>query len=183
MKKSTLLTFVVCVSVSAFFSACSQKEPLDAKIKAASTSEFENWRGDAGGMLTPTQWNDLELALRELKIKTMSEAGSSKADVLDEGMRAKINGKTVREAIVLGLQARRDRLEMERREVQARIEHDQAIKTRPGDTASEAYVSRVVKADTARLESLVSEIRDVDSKLGTVQPAASPDKAMAVSTR
>lgn len=104
------------------------------------------------------------MAVQELKIKVMAERGNSAKDVLDEGMRGKINGKTLREALVLGFEARRERLERERAEVQARIDHDSRLVTKP-DTASSAYVASVKRADSDRRDLLTREVAEVNEKL------------------
>lgn len=152
-------------------SGCARKEPLDREVKAGSREEFERWTGKLSTELTSEHAKDLELAVQEIKILVMAQKGRGGAELLDEGMRELVKGKTVRDALRLGLQARRDRMEMERGEVRKRLEHDSSLKVREGDTESAAYLERITRAEADRLQSLTAEIARLDAKLKQLELA------------
>lgn len=165
MKRSLILTTLAVVVALACATGCARKDPMERVVKASTRQEFERWKGQISTELSPASAKDLDLAVQEIKILVMAQKGRGGSDLLDEGMRVLIQGKPTRHAIRLGIQARRDRLEMERGEVRARLAHDGSLKTREGDTEAAAYLDRIKKAEADRLQALTEEIDNLDEKL------------------
>jgi hypothetical protein len=151
------------VLVSLFVASCDSRSPLDREVKAGSTEEWQAWQ--SRGYVPADYRADFDKAIQELKIRVMNEKGTSQSDVLNEGMRARIHGNTLREVLIAGFQARRDRLERERLEVQARLDHDSRLKTREGDVDSAAYLNSILQPARDRIATLQNEVKAIDAKI------------------
>lgn len=165
MKSRLPIVPLLIASALLLAAGCSKTPFVERPIAAATADDFAAWRAELGTQVTQAEWQDFDIAVQELKIKVMAERGGSAKAVLDEGMRAKINGKTFKEALILGFEARRERLDRERGEVQARLDHDSRLVVKAGDTASANYINTVRRADMDRKELLVREINEASEKL------------------
>ena len=189
MNSSRSIGLTILALVSLAFSACSKAPPLDRPVSAQSAEDFGNWRRDAEGELTQVERQDLEIALQELKIQVMTSTNLGTSSAREEKVHGLIHQKPLREVLVLGWQARRDRFELERGYLQEKYDHDRGLKTREGDTESARYLENVVRTEGDRIEKLKGDIAVAEGKIRSwgaepkpfVPPTPTPTPAPAAS--
>ena len=163
--RSTRLRVLTWLTVSAALCGCHPANPLDQKIMASSPIDLVWWRADASGRLDREQWRDLDEAIQEIKFRIMIDHTASGSDAVDQAMRERINGRTVREVLTTGYRSRLDRLNIERAESINVITTNARLVTRPGDTASADYLRKRRKAESDALAVTLEKIRQAETKL------------------
>lgn len=151
---------------------CTPTPRLERKVPADSPSAFGSWQGRARSQFTPDEWREFEEALQEIKLKLMADNEASGTDNVNTAMRAKIDGRTVREVLQLGYSGKLWRLGVERSELERMINENATLLTRPGDTASAEYLERKHRDQTARLNKVIEQIRVIQEKLAALESAA-----------
>ncbi|MDO8542163.1 MAG: hypothetical protein Q7S40_17125 [Opitutaceae bacterium] len=168
----TVMIFRLALAAAAFATAgCTPTPLMERKIPAESSSAFASWQGRMRGDFNTAQWADFEEALQEIKLKLMADNEASGTDKVNEVMRSKINGRTVREVLQLGYTAKLWRFGVERSELERMIKENATLLTKPGDTASAEYLERKHRDQTARLNKVIEQIRVTQEKLGALEPA------------
>ncbi len=126
---------VLCVSALLLLAGCAKPDLPDLKVRAATPSEFSSFKTDLERRFPKEHLEPLETALTELQWDAMHRGIKASAD-RELDMLAKIDGKTVREAQILGWQARRERL---RREIASMTEiraHNQRLAEKTAATGT-----------------------------------------------
>ncbi len=154
---------------------CSRVPPLERTVDARDADELNRWRIGVGAALSPAEWKDFDVAIQELKVKAMTSGKPSGGLSRDEQVLAELQGKTIREALILGWTARRARLELERGYIQEKHDHDSTLKTREGDRESAAYLSNVLKTESDRIAQLTAEGAEAERKLALWGAPAAAD--------
>lgn len=144
---------------------CSRVAPLERKVEARDADELNRWRIGIGAALSPEEWKDFDVAIQELKVKAMTSGKPSGGLNRDEQVLVELQGKTIREALILGWTARRARLDLERGYIQEKHDQDSKLKTREGDRDSAAYLANVLKTESDRIAQLTAESAEADRKL------------------
>ncbi|PTY02682.1 hypothetical protein DB347_23505 [Opitutaceae bacterium EW11] len=160
-------------------SGCSKKSLMDRSIPAVSAEEIAVFRAELGEEFPAAELKDFDTALQELKLEAMNNGVSGVAQ-REERMRAAVNGKTVREALVLGWQARHVRVARELEDMSGRLEHDRQLKDRPGSADSSRFLSNLVANEQDIVAQLKRQLDDADEHLvrwGASAPAIVPAKA------
>jgi len=152
---------------------------------ASSPIDLVWWRADASGRLDREQWRDLDEAIQEIKFRIMIDHTASGSDAVDQAMRERINGRTVREVLTTGYRSRLDRLNIERAESINVITTNARLVTLSGDTASADYLREKRKVQSDALNVILEKIRQVETKLKIYDPeffVKPPDQSTATPT-
>jgi hypothetical protein len=137
---------------------------------ASSPIDFVWWRTDASGSLDREQWREFDEAIQEIKYRMTIDHIASGRDAVDQAMRERINGHTVREVLTIGYGFMLDRLNIERAESIKVITTNARLVTRPGDTASADYLRKRRKAESDALAVTLEKIRQAETKLKIYDP-------------
>jgi hypothetical protein len=183
--RSIRLLVLTCLTVGAALCGCHPTNPLDRKIMASSPIDFMWWRADASKNLDREQWREFDEAIQEIRFRMTIDHIASGRDAVDQAMRERINGRTVREVLIMGYRSRLDRLDTERAESMKVITTNARLVTRPGDTASADYLRKRRKAESEALNAILEKIRQAETMLKIYDPTFSvkrPDQPPATPT-
>lgn len=164
MRRSWIL-FLPVAAVMFALAGCSRTPLLDQKVAAENSREFASWQTRARGEVATDQWTEFEAALSEIKLRIIALKEASGSEAVTSAMLPKIHGKTVREVLQQGYEAKKWRLNVEREELEKIIAGNATLRTKPGDVASAGYLERKQRDDTARLNRAKEEIRVADERL------------------
>ncbi len=145
--------------------ACSRAPLLDRPVEADTAAAFGSWQGRNRADFTPEQWTEFEAALQEIKLKIMADNEASGTEAVNEALRGRIAGRTVREVLQQGYTAKLWRLNVERTEMEKIIAGTATLTTRPGDTASSSYLADRQRRQNERLEHALAEIKAAETRL------------------
>ena len=140
---------------------------------ASTPIDFVWWRGDASKSLDREQWREFDEAIQEIKFRMTIDHIASGRDAVDQAMRERINGRTVREVLTMGYRSMLDRLDTERAESIKVITTNARLVTRPGDTASADYLRKRRKAESDALDAIVEKMRQAETMLKIYDPTYS----------
>jgi len=166
MKLRTFAWFVL----TSVLVGCHPVKPLDQTIPAGSSNEFTLWRKHVRQSLDAAQWADFDVAVQEIKIRMMIDRIASGGEAVDEAMRARINGSSVREVLKIGFRSKYDRLNGERSELEDVIKINAKMRTIPGHTDSEDFLREKRRLQAEDLETIMEKIRQVEAKLKIYYP-------------
>lgn len=155
---------------------CSRQDVRERTVSAGSAEELAGFLQDVQPAWSGEDHAHLETALQELKLQAMN-AGVSGVAAREEGMRAAINGKTVREALVLGWQARWLRFTRELEDMTARLERDSALQVKAKTAESVRFFENLISNERDLIAQMKAGRADAEAKLAAwgAQPPPSPD--------
>lgn len=162
-----------------FVLAACQRDPLDARISAASQSAYENWRGAMGGSGADVR-RQTEEALSEVRLKVAADLtrgktgqGSVAPAVIDEAFRKEINDRPLREVLQLGYELRVARLKKELAGLEDAMKENATLTTRPGDWESKQHLEALQGRQNARVQKYRDDIAAAERDLAPLQKASS----------
>ena len=151
-------------------SGCGPNDPLDRVVAADSSAAFAMWKSQITGRLTAQQSRDLDEAIQELKLAIMAGREATGSAEIDGAMRAKIDRRTVREALRLGFENKGKRLELERTGLLIATEQNSRLITRLCDAKSSVYLDQFREKQAARLAAADRELLTAQEKLKALGP-------------
>ena len=128
------------------------------------------WKSQITGRLTAQQSRDLDEAIQELKLAIMAGHDATGSAEIDGAMRAKIDRRTVREALRLGFENKVKRLELERKGLLIATEQNSRLITRLFDAKSSVYLDQFREKQAARLAAADRELLTAQEKLKALGP-------------
>lgn len=168
---------LIALIIAAFVfgvAGCQPADPLDRKVTADTPIAFALWRSRIMEKLSTEQWREFEEVLQEIRFMIMREGESGSAPVVERALHKKITGRSLREVMGLGWQAKLDQLKLERDEIARIIRANETLRTRPGDHESAEYLEYRRGAQAARLEKIIEEILRTERKLRILDPRTVP---------
>jgi hypothetical protein len=146
---------------------------MEHKVNSADQVSFSIWESKAESSLAPDQVADIKAALQEYKFHIMADGSAHGSEAIDAAALEMINGKTLREVILQGLNWELDRTEAERAKLEDSMKKNAQMTTRPGDTASANYLSDLHDRQVARLEAAAEEVKKTRERItAETAPAA-----------
>lgn len=158
----TLLGFVL-------LSGCARRDPLDNVVQADSGLSLLLWRRDAGGGVA---WADFDVALQELRFEVMIRGEAHGSEEIEQRVRARIHGHTVREVLLAGWEKRRTRFATERAQLTGFLEKNEQLKDVPGSAEADAYLENKQRQLNEQRDRAARQVRDAEAKLASWQPAS-----------
>jgi hypothetical protein len=146
------------------FAGCN-RPATEQKVDASSLTSYQLWLDQASGSLSPEQLQRVKQAESDIKLDVMAHGTGSGSDAVFQEFAAQINGKTVHEMIVLGLQDRIKRITADRDEAQRLYDDNSKIRAKPGDEASANYISVRVNEDKERMTRDNQQLEEAQSEL------------------
>jgi hypothetical protein len=153
---------LVCALV---LSACTHRNPLDLTVNSSSEVSFDMWRADAADRLSPPQLKDFDEALQEIRFEKMAENDKLRREEIEEAVLQAVDGRSVRKVLEMGFAWELRILEDECNEHLEAMRINAQMKTRPGDTESQRYLSELHDRQVAKLQEESLEIARVRSRL------------------
>ena len=154
--------FTLGVSILA---GCQRTPQLERVVEAQSARDFAAWQRDNRDAFRSDEWAEFELVQQDIKVKIIAFKAATGADAVNDALRVKIHGLTVRQVFQQGYEARVWRLGVERTELEKMVKGNATLRTNPGDTASSDYLERKRQQQEDRLKKVGEEIRAVEKKL------------------
>ena len=152
------------------------REPLtELKIHAESPIRFAMWRVDVSYRLNREQWRLFDQAIQERKFRIMQKGEASGSAGVDEALMAEIDGKLLYDIVQTSLQARLNRLTVEKSELEARIATSSGLKTREGDYDSAQVLRDTIATQTLRARELEYKIADAIDDLNLLEQTFHPE--------
>lgn len=154
-------------------SGCGPGDPLAARVEAENPEALASWRKRAELRAPGPAWPELAEMLRELRLA--SSVGRDEP-AADGSVCERIRGKTLREVLMLGHQARLARLRKEGTELLEVAQANGLLVTKPDDAKSAAYLVAFRERQAVRLKTLETSIAATEARirhLGGNIPAAS----------
>ncbi|MGH7997774.1 MAG: hypothetical protein ACREFX_15625 [Opitutaceae bacterium] len=140
---------LVAILAAVGLAGCGSTNPLDRKVAAPDPNSFQLWLGNADGDWPPADLARFQAAEREIKLNVMAD-GATGEDAVEQGFCERIDGKSVRAVIALGLRDRIDRLRSDLADARRLFADNSKIKG--AGAASQAAVDARVAEDRSRMD-------------------------------
>lgn len=153
--------------------AC-QRDPLDRTVSANSPTAFAVWRSGIDSDSGPELRARVNDALLEIRLKIAGDreiqrlAGTkvpAVAGSVDDAVRAKVQGRRLREVIQLGYELRVERLTSELAGLQDAMHRNAGLVTRPGDVESRQHLDGLRDRQAGRVEHYKAELAAAEREL------------------
>lgn len=143
----------------------------DIIVKASSPAEYADFRAELSGRYPADQLQALDTATQELKLDALNR--DVRVAGRDADMCAKIDGRTIQVALVLGWRARQARFKRELDEVQKILEDVQAAKDRSvaNGTPLAASVPAQIQSAGAVIDQLNRNLAETERQLKVFETA------------
>lgn len=178
--KPRILVVVICAAL--VLGACGRTEPLATPVSATSMSGLGRWRIKQANRFTLEEWREFDAALQEIRLRVMADREASGSEAVEEAMCARINGRSVREVLVLGYEGRFARLQPVRDELKRSLEGNALLVTKPGDRASASYLDTLRGRQEEQLRKTEAEIAVAVQRLEALGARAPVKEAASAST-
>ncbi len=147
------------------FSGCAKTPDLpDAVVRAGSTGEMADFRAELGNHFAAEQLRPLDTALDELKLDAMNRGVSTAVD-REQDMLTAVNGKTVRDVLVLGWHARKARFLREIAELTKLLDHDLQQQEKTAGTGTPESVTHRIESEREVLDQLHHNLAETERRL------------------
>jgi hypothetical protein len=151
------LAAVAALLVLGVLGAC-QRDPLDRKVSAATPTAFSVWRSSVDSDSGPEMRRRVADALLEIRLKIagdreqqrLTDAETRAAGSIDDAVRAKVDGRVLREVVQLGYELRVARLTSELAGLEEAMRKNANLITRPGDVESRQHLDGLRDRQAAR---------------------------------
>ena len=173
MRRALLALVLV---VTALSSGCGPRDPLDRVVSAESANALAMWRSQAAGSLNSALLQDFDEAVKELKLAVMNNLEATGTAAVEEAMRAKIHGRTLRDVLRLAWESKIKRLEVDLSGLAIATEQNERLVTRPGDGDSKNYLERFRLKQGERREAAERELKSAQEKLKALGAGTSAPK-------
>ena len=155
----------LCIVLLVGLGGCTKPQDLpEITVRATHAGELTDFRAELGARFTLEQLQPLDTALDELKLDAMNRGVASAAD-REQDMLGAVNGKTVHAALVLGWQARRNRLLRETAELTKMLDHDLQQQEKPAATGTPESVLTRIRSEKEVLDKLHRNLVDTENRL------------------
>lgn len=175
--------FVIVVFFASLFGGCAKPDLPVTVVRASSTEELSNFRAELGTRFTPEQLKSFDTALQELQLDAMNR-DITPAGAREQDMQTAVNGRTVREAQILGWKARRARLVREITQMTGLLEQNLKLQKQTAATGTPESVTAHIRNALDIIDHLQRELSDTEALLvawgissdpaATAKPAPSP---------
>jgi hypothetical protein len=158
------LMVLLCVTTG-----CQRTPRWDGVVEADSAPAFGAWQRAQQDDFSQAEWTEFETALQDIKVRIIALREASGTEGVNDALRPKIHGQTVRQVLKQGLEARIWRLNVEKIELTKMVEGNATLRTRPGDTASSEYLERKDREQRGRLQRALSDLAQAELTLAGLE--------------
>jgi hypothetical protein len=144
---------------------CQRTPRWDRVVEADPPPAFGAWQRSQQDDFSKEEWAEFETALQDIKVRIIALREASGTEGVNDALRPKIHGQTVRQVLQQGLEARIWRLKVEEAELKKMIQGNATLRTAPGDTASSDYLERKHRDQQTRRQRAVDDIAQAEATL------------------
>jgi hypothetical protein len=148
---------------------CQRTPRWDRVVEADTQPAFGVWQRAQQDDFSKAEWAEFETALQDIKVRIIALREASGTEAVNDALRPKIHGQTVRQVLQQGLEARIWRLKVECDELTKMIAGNTTLRTAPGDTASAEYLERKERDQQARLQRAMRDIAQAEFTLAELK--------------
>ncbi len=175
MKALRILTALL---VGATLGGCTRSPPSELRLETPGAREFSQWRTRNHERFTAAEWTEFDAMVQELRWKAVLERReNSKAEVVVAEL---VNGRTFREVLRHGYEAKRLRLETVRAEMKEAVDANALLLTKSDDRDSTRRLETFRTAQLQRLMDLDAELRAADVRVAELGGAPAPERRLEV---
>lgn len=161
-------------------SACQRGDPLDRKVSVPTPSAFAAWRWEIASDGAAPLRRQVTAALLEIRFhnegnraldRIMAGPDASPpigADV-DEAIRQRIDGRSLREVLQLGAELRVRRLKSELAGLEYAVEQNAKLVTKPGDLESKHHLEGLRERQLARVAKYKEDLAEAERELAPLR--------------
>ena len=160
-----LVTMGMLLLIGFCATGCRPTNLLDEKVDGRTPFGFVMWRAQIAEKQTPQERQELADMIQEVNYWVTTNRIATGSVAVDEAVRAEIDGVTVRELLLKGYEAKRQRLDLEKVRLEDDVATNSQLQTRPGDTDSADYLARVRQEQTDRLDKTIRDLRVINKRL------------------
>jgi hypothetical protein len=144
---------------------CGPTDIKTAKVSADDTTAFFRWKRDVGAQLSAEQQRQLEVTQQELRLDIQFHQAASGHDAIEAAMCVRLNGLTVKDALLLGAQLKWQRLAAERDDLERVAIRNAQLITKPGDQAAAAELERYRATFSQRIAKITPELAGLEKEI------------------
>jgi hypothetical protein len=156
--------------------AACQRDPLDRKVSAGTPTSFAVWRAGVdsdSGVETRRQVAEALLEIRfkiagDREIQRLTDAEARVATSVDDAVRAKVDGRLLREVVQLGYELRIARLTSEMAGLEEAMRKNANLITRPGDLESRHHLDGLSERQAARVGQYRADLAAAERELAAL---------------
>lgn len=153
---------------------CTKPKDLpELTVRSASADELASFKSEIGERFTTEQLKPLDTALQELQLDAMNRGVAAAAD-RESAMLAAVNGKTVREALILGWQARRNRFLHEISLITGLLDGDLKLQQKTAAAGTPQGVTDRIRTEQGLLAQLQANLAATERQLADWGAAPGP---------
>ena len=161
--------FPVLLFVVASLIGCQRADPWHAPVKAESPSAFSRWRSMASDRIKPEEWREFDALLQEIRLRVTAEKQASGSEAVEAAMRSRIDGRSFRDVLIMGYEAKLQRIEPERKEVQLAMQVNTKRVAVERGTDAGAEIQRMREHQMKRMSQLDAEIAEAKRRMGELR--------------
>jgi hypothetical protein len=140
----------------------------DEKANARNQTEYDIWSSNVAAHLSLDDVRVFQQAQQEIRLYIMGHTSASGSEAIGNAFLLKVDGLTVKQLMVLGLQDRIKRLTDQRNEAKTLYDQNSAIKTNGGDETSANYLAGRVAEDRQRLDKSNADLAATQADLDRI---------------
>lgn len=156
--------------------ACQRGDPLERKVSVPTPSAFAAWRWEIASEGAAPLRRQVTAALLEIRFNNEGNRALDRimagpdaappigADV-DDAIRQRIDGRTLREVLQLGTELRVRRLKSELAGLEYAVEQNSRLVTKPGDLESKHHLEGLRERQLARVAKYREELAEAERDL------------------
>lgn len=172
VKRAGASRWLTGVAALLVLGAC-QRDPLDRKVSAATPTAFSVWRSGVDSDSGLEVRRRVADALLEIRLKVagdreqqrLTDAETRVATSIDDAVRAKVDGRLLREVVQLGYELRVARLTSELAGLEEAMRKNANLITRPGDVESRQHLDGLRDRQAARVAQYRADLAAAEREL------------------
>jgi hypothetical protein len=165
---------LVCAWLAFGVTGCAPRDPLERVISVPTVNRLTAWRSHAASDYNVDTVRRIEEALQEIRLsisgeqelkRQMGERVTGGTEAIDEAVRVRVDGRTLREVLQLGYELRVRRLKEELVGLEDAMSKNAQLVTRPGDLDSKHHLEGLRDRQGVRVEKYQADIAAAESYL------------------
>lgn len=171
MPRAVALSLIALLLLTA---GCGRRDPLERTVSAPTSGRFAAWRAHLSSDSNVELVRRVEEAVQEIRLsvsgarelqRMSGEEVTGGAAAIDEAVRQRVDGRSLREIVRLGYELRLRRLKMEMSGLEAAMEQNSRLVTRPGDLESQHHLEGLHDRQQVRVDQYREDIAAAEREL------------------
>jgi hypothetical protein len=157
---------------------CGPRDPLERVINVPTVNRLATWRSHAASDYHVETVRRIEEALQEIRLaitgeqelkRQMGERVTGGVEAIDDAVRQRVDGRTLREVLQLGYELRVRRLNEELTGLEDAMSKNAQLVTRPGDLESKHHLEGLRDRQGVRVENYRADIATAERHLAPLR--------------